>query len=160
MVSPVYLRAVEIFDGLTDEELEKVAVACEEVDIEKESTLFEESAEAGYLYSLVEGNLSLRYDLPGKDGKKQKTVAQLTPGGTCGWASMVPPFKYNVAAYCTEESCKAVRLDRDKLMAVLDADHTIGYKVMKNLARVIGSRFMHLRDKVTAEFCQNLIDGW
>jgi toluene monooxygenase system ferredoxin subunit len=160
MVTPEYLRSVEIFDGLTDEELAEVAESCEEIDVDKEMNLFEENSAAGFLYSLVEGNLSLRYELPGRDGKKENTVARLSPGGTCGWASMVPPFKYNVAAYCTDESCKAVRLDRDKLMAVLDANHTIGYKVMRNLARVISRRFLHLRDEVMAEYCQNIIDGW
>ena len=160
MISTVYLRSVEIFDGLTDDELKEISVCCEEFDLGEEMTLFEEDDEAKFLYSLVDGAVSLRYQLPGKEGKKENTLSTLEPGGTFGWSSLVPPHTYNVAAYCTEKNCKAVRINRQKLIDALEANHTIGYKVMKNLTRVISQRFLHLRDEVMTEFCQNMIDGW
>ncbi|MBW2278905.1 MAG: hypothetical protein JRF63_15535, partial [Deltaproteobacteria bacterium] len=91
---------------------------------------------------------------------KENTISTLDPGGTFGWSSMVPQTNYNVAAYCTDKNCKAIRIDRDALNAALEANHTIGYKVMQNLTKVISRQFMLLRDEVVRQIGQNKIDGW
>ena len=76
---------VEIFDGLTDEELAEVAKSCEEIDIDKESTLFEENDPAGYLYlhqaryyDRATGNHYLfRYDIAAPVTLERKQAAML-----------------------------------------------------------------------------------
>jgi len=87
MIPTMYLRTVEIFDGLTDEELEEVGKCCEEFDLGEETTLFEENDAAEFLYSLVDGEVSLRYRMPAKDASKENTISTLDPGGTFGWSS-------------------------------------------------------------------------
>ena len=160
MIPTMYLRTVEIFDGLTDEELEEVGKCCEEFDLGEETTLFEENDAAEFLYSLVDGEVSLRYRMPAKDASKENTISTLDPGGTFGWSSLVPPQKYNVAAYCTDKNCKAIRIDRDQLLQIFEANHTIGFKVMRNLTKVISRRFLQLRDEIVRQIGQNKIDGW
>jgi toluene monooxygenase system ferredoxin subunit len=160
MIPTMYLRSVEIFDGLTDDELEEVGKCCEEVDLGEETSVFEENDTADCLYSLVDGEVSLRYKMPARGSEKENTISTLDPGGTFGWSSMLPETKYNVAAYCTDKNCKALRVDRDKLNAALEANHTIGYKVMRNLTKVISRQFMLLRDEVVRQIGQNKIDGW
>jgi len=161
MIPTMYLRSVEIFGGLEEDELKEVGKCCEEVDLGEETTLFEEHDVADCLYSLVDGEVSLRYRMPAKGSDKENTLSTFDPGGTFGWSSMVPTQnKYNVAAYCTDKNCKAIRIDRDALHAVLESNHTIGYKVMRNLTRVIARQFMLLRDEVVRQIGQNKIDGW
>jgi toluene monooxygenase system ferredoxin subunit len=160
MIPTMYLRSVEIFDGLSDDELKEVGKACKEVDLGEETTLFEENDSADSLYSLVDGEVSLRYRMPAKGSDKENTISTLDPGGTFGWSSLLPPQKYNVAAYCTDKNCKAIRIDRDALIGVLESNHSIGYKVMKTLTAVISRQFMLLRDEVVRQIGQNKIDGW
>ena len=160
MVPVLLLRSVEVFQGLTDEELNAIRPLCEEVSIEKEKALFEEHDPADHLYTLIQGNISLRYSLPSRPTGEENRVATITEGMTFGWSGLHPKKKYTLTAYCTEENCKALRIDSKRLGELLDENHTIGYKVMRNLAKLIGDRFIALQDKIAKVYGQDAIDGW
>jgi toluene monooxygenase system ferredoxin subunit len=151
---------VEIFEGLEDAELEKVKICCEEVKLSEEGVIFAENDPARYLYTLLEGQVSLRYRLPSKDSGEENRVATITPGNTFGWSGLHPSKKYTLTAYCTGRNCTAIRIDAATLQGLLDHDHTIGYKVMKNISRLIGDRFIALQQEVARVHGQDAIDGW
>jgi CRP-like cAMP-binding protein len=161
MIPIVFLRSVDIFEGLTDEELEQIQKrCCEEVDVESESTLFEEKEQARYLYSLTQGDVALRYRLPGRKTGQESTIVNLPAGSIFGWSSLMEDGHYTLSAYCTGKDCKAIRIDRDKLTTVLESNHTIGYKVMKNLTRLMAQRYKAFQEEITRLTGQNTIDGW
>ena len=161
MIPIVFLRSVDIFEGLTDEELKQIQTqCCEEIDVASEATLFEEKDPAHYLYSLTQGDVALRYKLPGRKAAQESTIVNLPTGSIFGWSSLMDNGHYTLSAYCTGKDCKAVRIDRNKLMRVLEGDHTIGYKVMKNLTRLMAQRYMKFQEEVTRQTGQDAIDGW
>lgn len=160
MIPIVFLRSVELFQDLTDEELAQIQPFCEEVSFAKETNVFKEGDRANFLFTLVEGAVSLRYRLPSRDSGEESRVAAISQGQTFGWSGIHQSGKYTLTAYCAEESCTALRIEAAKLQKVLDSNHTIGYKVMRRMAEVIGDRFIALQNQVAKVLGQDAIDGW
>lgn len=160
MIPIVLLRSVEIFQGLSDDELGKVRRVCDEVTLDKEGVVFKENERADFLYTLVDGSVSLRYKLPSRKSGEESSVATIPPGSTFGWSGLHPSQKYTLTAYCTEENCTAIKIRAADLQVLLEEDNSIGYKVMKNVSKLIGDRFHALQEQVTKVLGQDQIDGW
>jgi toluene monooxygenase system ferredoxin subunit len=160
MVSLEYLRNAEIFDGLTDEELARIQLCCDEITLSKDTPIFMENDPADFFYTLTEGTVSVRYKLPFKNSTAEQAIASITSGSAFGWSSLQPSRSYTLSAYCVDDNCKAVRIDQKDLYEIFESNHSIGYKVMKNLARLIGKRFAALQDEFAKLDGQDAIDGW
>jgi hypothetical protein len=106
------------------------------------------------------GKVSIRYKLPYLKTMTEHSMATIEPGGTFGWSSLSAPARYRFSAYCLGENCKSLRCSREKLVSVLERNHTIGYKVMKNLALVVSARFVSLQNEIARRDGQDFMDGW
>ncbi len=161
MVPIVFLKSVELFQGLDDDELAILQPLCsDELKIRNETTLFGENDTAHHIYALVEGNVDLRFKLPARSAVKENTIMSLEPGSIFGWSGLVPPHNYTLSAFCTGDRCTALRIDRDDLMKVLEEHPRIGFKVMKNMTHLIGERYLALQNQIARELGQDGIDGW
>ncbi len=160
MVSLEYLRGAEIFGGLTEEELAQIQPCCDEITLEKDKPIFLENDSADFFYTLTEGTVSVRYKLPYKDSTSEQALASIPIGSAFGWSSLQPSRSYTMSAYCVGKQCKAVRINQRDLHEIFESNHSIGYKVMKNLARLIGKRFAALQVEFAKLDGQDAIDGW
>ena len=160
MVSIEYLKNAEIFDSLTDEELAKILPCCEEITLGKNTPIFMEKDPAEFFYTLTEGTVSVRYKLPFKNSNDEQTIASISSGSAFGWSSLQPSRSYTLSAYCVDDICKAVRINQKDLFEIFENNHSIGYKVMKNLARLVGKRFAALQDEFAKLDGQDALDGW
>ena len=77
-----------------------------------------------------------------------------------GWSSLVPPFKYRLSAYCSSRTCKALKIERDCLVKLLEEDFQIGYIVMSKILAVVGTRFHQLREEIIKVMGQDIINQW
>lgn len=160
MIPKVFLSSVDIFKGLANDELEQVETCCEEVNLGTETVVFKEHDPADSLFALVDGQISLRYNLPSKKETMDSKLTSINPGDSFGLSSLFKDAKYILNAYCTDKNCIALKIDRDKLNTVLENNHTIGYKVMKNLSAMVTKRFVALQNQLAKIDAQNEIDGW
>jgi CRP-like cAMP-binding protein len=160
MVSIEYLKNAEIFDSLTDDELAQIQPCCEEVTLSKDTPIFRENDPAEFFYTLTEGTVSVRYKLPFKSSTDEQTIASISSGSAFGWSSLQPSRSYTLSAYCVDDICKAVRINQKDLFEIFENNHSIGYKVMKNLARLVGKRFAALQDEFAKLDGQDALDGW
>ena len=160
MLDVMLLRSVQIFKGLTDDELSRILCCCKEMELKGNTVIFRENEDAEFLYTLLHGNVAIRYKLPYLREHTEHVIASIGVGGTFGWSSLSPDGRYRFSAYCLGDCCKTLRCDRESLLSVLERNHTIGYKVMKNLAEVAGSRFVALQDEVARRDGHDFIDGW
>ena len=62
----------------------------------------------------------------------------------------VLPYKYSLSAYCTNQTCEVVKIDRQCLTKLFEENSRLGYLVVSNMARVIGKRFQKLEKLATA----------
>ena len=148
------LNQVEIFKGLDQAQLNAVKDCCQIKTFVEGEKIFGEGEEASVLWAVIEGRVDLRYDLPGRKSSKETTIAGISEGNVFGWSCFVPPFKYRLSGYSTKNS-QLIEINRDCLIKVLDGNAPIGYRVMSNLAVVIGTRFQQLQHE--AALCEGEI---
>ncbi len=141
------LGNVEIFRGLDQEQLKAVNDCCRLNSVNEGEKIFSDGEEAVFIWGVIEGEVDLRFDLPGRDSSKETTVATIAPGKVFGWSSFVPPYKYRLSAYATKD-CKLIEIRKDCLNKVFENNALIGYRVMRYMSIVIGTRFQQLQDEV------------
>ena len=140
------LKRAEVFLGLDDSELDKIAAlpSSREDAYHAEEFIFRAGDEAKYLYVLKEGEVDLVAEvLPWSEPEtKQIVVDRITKGGFFGWSALVRPHFYVMSAIC-KKPCTVAVIRGVELLALFDQDPHLGYKVLQSLCRIIGAR---LRD--------------
>jgi len=142
-----FLGNVEIFRGLNERELTAIQPYCNQKNFRQGEQIAGENEEAANLWVVVDGQVDLRFDLPGRDTSKETTITSLSRGKSFGWSSLVPPYRYRLSSYCVSEKCQVFQIDKIRLIQLFEGDTRIGYVVMTNIAMVIGSRFHQLQDE-------------
>ena len=85
------LKRAEVFLGLDDSDLSKIAVlpSCQEKTYQPEEVIFREGDKAKYLYVLKEGRVDLVMELPpgSKQAATEVVVERIRTGGFFGWSA-------------------------------------------------------------------------
>lgn len=145
MVNLDFLKKIKVFNGLDDDQLQKILGGCREKEYKGGEMLFGENEEASYIWIVLEGQVDIRFDLPGRVTTQESTVYSETATKTFGWSSFVPPYKYILSAYCAGKSCKVAQIDKEYLIRLFESDYKMGYTVMNNLAGIMSLRFHDLQ---------------
>ena len=140
-----FLKEVDLFKNLDKGQVAVFLDICREMSFEIGNKLFGEGEKAKHIWIVTEGQIDLRFDLPGRTTSELNTISSIFPEKTLGWSSFVPPYKYRLSAYCAGTSCKTLRLEKESFVEILEKDSRIGYVVMSNLADIISSRFHQLQ---------------
>ena len=165
MVSLDVLERVEVFKGLSDDRLATIQGYVEEIEYQKGDKLFTEGDDAIHLWVVTEGEVSLRFELPGgRPAPKENTVAskksRKTVAKVLGWSCLVSPYKMRLSAYCDSRCCKIIRLKKEDLTTICRNDSRLGYLVMRLMVEVVGYRFQQFQDVVAKTVGENLLSGW
>lgn len=150
MTSLDVLKKAEVFKGLNEAQLAAVNAGCEIKEYKREDKLFGEGDDAAQLWIVAEGEVDIRFELPGRDSSSENNISTASAYMTFGWSGLVPPHKYRLSAYCSTQTCKVVRANRDFLLKLFEKDAAIGYRVMTNLTSVVGKRFNQLQENASA----------
>lgn len=132
MVSIERLRRVEIFTGLTDEELTLVAKFCQEEEAPAGTILCAEGAKADKLFILEEGSVTIKF-------QKGEKFDISTPGKILGWSFLVPPNRYTASAI-TNCPSKLLVIKSPDFYELVHENTKLGLKIMDNLAQVVARR--------------------
>lgn len=145
MISLDFLKKVDIFKGLDDDQLVYILDGCREKDYKNEEMIFKEGEPANYIWIILEGKVDIRFDLPGRESSSVTTVYSESPSMTFGWSCFVPPYKYILSAYCATKFCKMAEIDKEFMLKLFERNPKMGYVVMSNLAGVVSIRFHRLQ---------------
>lgn len=141
------LKRAEVFLGLEDDDLNKIAAlpSCREATYQAEKVIFHRGNEAKYLYVLEEGQVDLVMEAPpnSDEAPRQVVIDSIRKGGFFGWSALVKPHSYVMSAICKKPSRVAI-ISGAELIDLFEQDHLIGYKVMRSLAQIIGTRVRYL----------------
>jgi CRP-like cAMP-binding protein len=137
------LSKVELFEGLSDEQLAAIAELCEEVTCQQGKVLFWESEDAEKLYVLLAGEITIFIQLSSRPERVTMSVIN-EPGQIFGWSGLVAPFYYTASALC-ESDCRVLAVDGASLMQALEQDPEMGFVVIRRLSEVISKRMRHTR---------------
>ena len=137
------LRNVDLFEGSTDDLLNKVAEIAEEKTFSLGEMVFEEGEKAKWVYILLGGKVRISIDLTSRP--TYITVAMLDePNLTFGWSGIVAPYRYTSTATCEVET-RVLAIPGVEFEEILMNEPQCGCGVMKKLNELISSRLRNSR---------------
>jgi NADP-reducing hydrogenase subunit HndB len=144
-----FLKKVDIFKGLAEDQLRQIQEGCRQKEYQREARLFAEGENAERVWIVEAGQVDLRFDLPGRPTSHENTIFSIKAAKTLGWSSFVTPFKYKLSAYCATRTCKIVQIKKEYLLNLFEKDARMGYMVISNLTGVASGHFHRLQNAAT-----------
>ena len=141
MIDRGFLEQVSIFRGLKEDQLDRIRDCAIENGFRQGDRLFAEGDTGDRAWIVVEGQIDLRFDLPGRTTSVSNTISSISAAEPFGWSSLVDRNRYALSAYCATRHCRVVTVERRALLRLFDEDADLGFRVMSNLAKIIGKRF-------------------
>jgi NADP-reducing hydrogenase subunit HndB len=144
-----FLEKVNIFKGLNQDQLNAVNKGGQEKQYLYGDRLFAEGENADRIWLVIDGQVDLRFDLPGRPTSEENTIFSITAARSLGWSSFVPPFKYALSAYSATKSCKILHINKDHLLECFEKDPRMGLLFMTNVAAIASRHFDQLQESAT-----------
>jgi CRP-like cAMP-binding protein len=140
------LRHADIFDDLTDPQLELISSISDERHYQAGDVIFEENTVGNELYIIAGGEVDIQVDpaVIGDDTQKGSfTIATFRRGQVFGEVSLVDEGLRSASARCTQQDTHVVVIPRERLMLLCDQYPTLGYRLMRNLAADLAMKIHH-----------------
>ncbi|MCU0511602.1 MAG: cyclic nucleotide-binding domain-containing protein [Anaerolineae bacterium] len=147
------LSQADIFDELTNTQLELIGSICAERHYQANDVIFEENTPGDEMYIIATGEVQIQVDpsLIGREGSTSSgahTIATLRRGQSFGEVALVDEGLRSASAHCSMQDTHLVVIPRDKLMLLCDTYPQLGYKLMRNLAADLAMKIRHTDLKV------------
>lgn len=140
------LRKSQLFDELTDAELDKVVRLTREETYEAGEIIFNEGEMAKELYIVEDGRVVLEMSIRlGRGSGRQGSIDVLTKGQVFGWSAVAEPYTFTMSARGVEKTT-VLAIDREGLWHLFEENSSLGFKVMKKVVSVVSSRLSRSRD--------------
>ncbi len=130
--------------GVAPETLQAVAEMSRLQTLNAGELLFRADQKSDHLYIVIEGQVDIQYLMP--SGKRQ-TFDTLTPGDFGVWSAVVEPHTTSSIGLCRIPTT-VVAVDAEKLRALCRKDTDLGFRLMKQMARVIRRRLRAARQQI------------
>ena len=139
----MYLRQTDLFWGLNQNVVNRLmGIAKQEVFAEGD-VLFRSDDAARHLFILAQGEVKIAMDETEKNVYTGNRV-----GEAFGWGSLIDRDTYGGNAICATPVV-VLKLDRDRLLKLLDSDTESGYLFFKHLSRALGGRLIQAYQQMT-----------
>jgi CRP-like cAMP-binding protein len=132
----MYIRQTELFWGLNQNVVNRVMAIAQRQAFAQGDVLFRSGDAARHLFILAQGEVKIIID---DTGEKVYTGSRV--GEAFGWGSLIDHDTYGGSAICTT-AVVVLKLDRDRLLKLLDSDMESGYLFFKHLSRALGGRLV------------------
>ncbi|MDZ7781049.1 MAG: cyclic nucleotide-binding domain-containing protein [Gemmatimonadota bacterium] len=134
------LKQVELFDGLPEEDFERLRTIAEPVILEADTRLFEEGEPGDYFYVVVRGSVELT-----KGGEDGERLAVLRAGQAFGEMALLNEAPRSATAHVPEQSY-LIGISRDAFFGLLDSD-SLAARLLKNLSKALWATSVRLAHK-------------
>ena len=135
------LRKHNFLQGMSPEHT-KVLVGCtSNVRFAAGDFLMHEGREANVFYLLRAGRISLETNVPGRGPLEMESLG---PGDVLGLSWLVPPYREHLDARALEPVV-ALAMDGKCLRDKCDADHDLGYALLRRIFELAYQRLMRVR---------------
>lgn len=152
MISPELLRRFAFFGIFNEEELKKIALISDEINVPAGAKLFDECEQANDLYFLIDGGIDLSYKSEEEFHSKIKKVfpvGEINPEEIFGISAVITPYEYNATALTSIDS-KLIKIDAEKLRWLMKEDPEFGYRMMHQIAKATMERLTYTRVQLAA----------
>lgn len=141
MIDPSILAVEPLFEGLSADQLSRIAALAELKSYEPGQFLFHEGEPARSVQLIRYGLVALQLAVPARGSVLLQT---LRPGEVLGLSWMQPEARWLFDARA-QSLTRTVAIDAQGLRRLMDVDHTLGYLLMQRLAQAVGQRLQAAR---------------
>ncbi len=138
------LREHRFFAGLEEGYCQLVCGCAKNVRFEAGQYLFHEGEPADQIYLIRHGRVALEMAAPGRGAVTFQTLGE---GEIVGVSWLIPPYRWSYDARALER-IRAVALDAACLRRKCEADHDLGYEMMKRFVPVLVERLHATRMQI------------
>ena len=103
--------------------------------------LFHEGEPADWFYLIRQGRVALQLSAPGRGAVTFQTVAE---GELAGVSWLIPPYRWTYDVRAVEDT-RAIAINAACLREKCEADHDLGYEMMKRFMPVLVQRLQATR---------------
>jgi CRP-like cAMP-binding protein len=135
------LAAHPFFKDLAKPYLELLTGCASNVRFEAGEYILRQGEEANNFYIVRHGNVALEMLVPGRGTITIETVGE---GEVLGWSWLFPPHHWRFDARAIELT-RAIALDGACLRGKCEADHNLGFELMKRFAEIVTQRLQATR---------------
>lgn len=135
------VREHPFFARLQDAFLSLVCACAKNVRFEAGQYLFHEGEPADWFYLLRHGRVALQVTVPGRGALSFQTMEE---GEIVGLSWLIPPYRWTYDAKAIELT-RAIAMDASCLRQKCEADHDLGYEMMKRFMPVLVQRLQATR---------------
>jgi CRP-like cAMP-binding protein len=132
---------VPALTGLSESHLELIAGCATNARFGSGEFLFREGDRADVFYAVRHGSVALEVHVPARDSVIIETLHE---GDLLGWSWLFPPYQWAFDARALEP-VGVIAFDGACLRGKCDADHDLGYDLMRRIAVVIIERLQATR---------------
>jgi len=148
------LAASPVFAGLRPAHLAAVSGCARNVDFTEGTRLFGEDNDQDTFYLVRRG----RFALSVSDAARGALIVEtIEPGEVVGWSWLFVPYRSHFDAVATED-VRAVAFDAACLRQKCEADHELGYELMRRFATVVIDRLEHTRLRLLDVYGSRRVD--
>ncbi len=127
--------------GLEDAIIEKIAGCARNVSFDANEYVLREGGPASHFYLIRRGHVALEMFAPGRG---PVTFISLKGGELLGVSWLLPPYRWSYDAR-TVEPTRAIEFDAQCLRDKCEADHHLGYEMMKRFIGPLTQRLQAAR---------------
>ena len=145
------LKKVTLFEGLTSEQLNKVATIAKERSFEASKPIFKEGERGDEFFVIMAGKVRISKNVPGIG---EEALAILEPGSYFGEMALIDDTPRSADAFAHIPATVAV-FKRDQLDALMFTDKDIAYVLLWTFVRTLSDRLRETNDKIKAFFAMS-----
>jgi CRP/FNR family transcriptional regulator, cyclic AMP receptor protein len=155
-----YLKETDLFNNLTDGQLELIERICEDRIYQAEDIIFHENAHENELYLIIQGEVEIMID-PALVADSQDTgyppalIERFWPGQSFGEMALVDEGMRSGSAVAKSEKTHVLRIRRQDLLDLCEAQPELGYRIMYNLAQDLSQKIRNTGLKIRETILQH-----
>jgi CRP-like cAMP-binding protein len=131
------LERIDLFKGLSQEELSAVTELCEPRTYQTDEVIFAEKSKGKELYIVTKGKVRIELGIKGKTDCA--TVHRLGEGEVFGELVLVGEGRRSATARC-ETDCEVLSIAQEGLLRLFEQNARIGYVIVMKLASLLAAR--------------------
>jgi CRP/FNR family transcriptional regulator, cyclic AMP receptor protein len=145
------LKKVTLFEGLTSEQLQKVAAIAKEKQFQGADRIFKEGERGDEFFVIMSGRVRISKNVPGVG---EEALAILEPGSYFGEMALIDDTPRSADAFAHIPATVAA-IKRDQLDALMFTDKDIAYVLLWTFVRTLSDRLRETNDKIKAFFAMS-----
>jgi CRP/FNR family cyclic AMP-dependent transcriptional regulator len=134
------LKTIELFEGLSDTQLQRVAEISKPITVNKDEIIFSQGDEGDRLYIVRDGQVVVQV---GDDLESARSQVFLGRGQIFGEMALIDLGPRSATMVCTRDGTVLHTIAREALTNLCEADSAIGYVVMRNMVYDLSFKLRH-----------------